>query len=913
MVFELLDERLREVLRRKGIDEPTGPQKGAIPVILSGKNILLVAPTGIGKTEAAMLPVLNRILNEEPSGISCIYITPLRALNRDMLRRLREFGDELGIDVAVRHGDTAQTERTRQARNPPDVLITTPETLQIMLTGRRLRAHLSNVRYVVVDEIHELAGNERGAQLAVNLERLVELAGDFQRIGLSATVGSVKEVARFLGGEGREVHVILEDVSKEMILNVQCPVVEDRDRELAGLLQSDSELVACMRLCRSIIEQHRSTLLFVNTRDTAEALAARYHLWDENFSIGVHHGSLSKEIRVQMEDDFKEERLKGLIATSSLEMGIDIGSADYAIQFNSPRQVTRLIQRMGRAGHKIGSVSEGAVVASNPDEIAESLVIARRALAGEIEPLRVRENPLTVLANQIISMTMNGSIRIDDAYSIIKRSYPFRNLQKSAFMRILEQLEEIGLIYIDGESYRRSRRGMKYFYENISMIPDERTFRIRDIGTRSVVGTLDESFVLSFAEPFATFITRGRSWRIVEIREDELLVEQVREIGSVPSWTGEDIPVPMEVAMEVGALRRMRNMEDYPGDLEAKKKLMKFLEEHEKNFPVPSDRLITLEVGDRLAILNACFGTRVNETLSKIISMLLSARLGESIGVHTDPYRIILELPRNLSPGVIEETFRSIKPESVEGLMKLVLKNSSYLRWRFVYVAKKFGAIERDADPQTIRFQKLLEVYEDTPLFKEAVDKVLWEDLDIEGTKRVLESVERGEIGFEISGISPIGRAGLRHTRELIMPRRADHSILMALKKRLEDETLYLTCLNCRRQWRLMPRDAGNRIRCASCGASMVAALHEYNREDVKLLGKNKLTEEEKRELKRLYRNANLVREHGKKALVALAGRGIGPDTAARILSGFYDTEDDFLRDILSAEIAYARTRRFWD
>lgn len=913
MVFELLDERLREVLRRKQIEEPTGPQREAIPAILDGKNVLLVAPTGIGKTEAAMLPVFNRMLNRESRGISCIYITPLRALNRDMLRRLREFGDELGIKVAVRHGDTTQTERNRQARDPPDVLITTPETLQIMLTGRRLRAHLSNVRYVVVDEIHELAGNERGAQLAVNMERLVGLAGDFQRIGLSATVGSVEEVARFLGGEGREVHVVMDDVSKEMTVSVLCPAVEEKDRELAGFLQSDTDLVACMRLCRSIIEEHRSTLLFVNTRDTAEALAARYHLWDENFSIGVHHGSLSKEIRIQMEDDFKEERLRGLIATSSLEMGIDIGSADYAIQFNSPRQVTRLVQRMGRAGHKIGAVSRGAVVASSPDEIAESLVIVRRALAGEIEPLRVRENPLTVLANQIISMAMNGKAAIDEVYRTVTRSYPFRNLQRGVLMQVLEQLEEIGLIYIEGDSYRRSRRGMKYFYENISMIPDERTFRIRDIGTRSVVGTLDESFVLSFAEPFATFITRGRSWRIVEIREDELLVEQVREIGSVPSWTGEDISVPTEVAMEVGALRRLRNLEDYPCDREAKKKLMRFLEEQEKSFPLPTDRLITLEMGDRLAILNACFGTRVNETLSKIISMLLSARLGESVGVHTDPYRIILELPRNLPPKIIEETFRSIKPESVEGLVRLVLKNSSYLRWRFVYVAKKFGAIEHDADPQTIRFQKLMEVYENTPLFNEAIDKVLWEDMDIEGTRKVLESVERGEIGFEISGISPIGRAGLRHTKELIIPRRADHSILMALKKRLEGETLHLTCLNCKRQWRVTPKEAGNRVICTSCGASMVAALHEYNREHVRLLGKSKLTDEEKREIRRLYKNANLVREHGKKALIALAGRGVGPDAAARILSGFYDSEDEFLRDILSAEIAYARTRRFWD
>jgi ATP-dependent Lhr-like helicase len=913
MVFELLDEKIQKILEGKGIEEPTGPQKEAIPTILGGDHVLLVAPTGIGKTEAAMLPILHRLLRTEGKGIKCLYVTPLRALNRDMLRRLEDFGEGLGISVAVRHGDTPQSERNRQSRKPPDILITTPETLQILFTGKRLRGHLANVRHVVVDEIHELADDERGAQLSVSLERLFDLAGEFQRVGLSATVGTIGVVASFLGGVGRNVVIVRGDVTKEMSVEVQNPETTDADRDLAGVLQSDPQLVSCMRRCRNLVEDHRSTLLFVNTRDTAEALAARYHLWDEGFPIGVHHGSLSKDIRIQMEDDFKEERLKGLIATSSLEMGIDIGTADFAIQYNSPRQVTRLIQRMGRAGHKVGLKSEGAIVASNPDEIAESLVISRRAISGEIEPLRVRENPLTVLANQMVAMAMVGEVEMDRAYTAIKRSYPFRNLSREVFEEVLDQLSKIGLLFVGSESYRRSRRGMKYFYDNISMIPDERTFKIRDVGTRGVVGTLDESFVITFAEPFATFITRGRSWRIVEIREEELLVEQVREIGSIPSWVGEDIPVPMEVAMEVGEMRRTLDLDAYPGDEDALTSLRKYVEEAGEGYPVPSDRLITIEVGRKLVIINACFGTRVNETLSKMISVLLTARLGESVGVHTDPYRIILELPRDLSPPIIVDTLRSIRLDSVESLIRLVLKNSSYLRWRFVYVAKKFGAIEREADHRTIRFQKLAEAFENTPLMREAMDKVLWEDLDISATKEIARRIEGGEIQFSVCGISPFGRAGLQHSKELIMPQRADHSILMALKKRLEDEPLHLTCLNCHRQWRITVKDADRTIVCHHCGGHMVAALHGYNKENAKLLGKKKLSEEEKREIRRMFKNANLVNEKGRKALLALAGRGVGPDAAARILSGFYDNEDEFLRDILSAEINYARTKRFWD
>jgi ATP-dependent Lhr-like helicase len=913
MVFELLDKKIQKVLKDKDIHEPTGPQREAIPHILKGENLLLVAHTGIGKTEAAMLPIFHRLLDTPGKGIKCIYITPLRALNRDMLKRLTEFGEALDLDVAVRHGDTSQAERQHQSKNPPDVLITTPETVQVLFTGKRLREHLSRVKWVVIDEIHELANNERGAQLSVALERLVEVSGEFQRIGLSATVGSIDEVAKYLVGEKRPVHTVRAQVSKDLAVTVQSPHVTEADRDLAGRLQSDPHLVSGMRRCKNLIEKHRSTLLFVNTRDTAEALAARYHIWDEEFKVGVHHGSLSKEIRIEMEEEFKQERLKGLICTSSLELGIDIGSVDFAIQYNSPRQVARLIQRMGRAGHSVGERSEGAIVASNPDEIAESLVISRKAMKGELEDLRVRENPMAVLANQLVAMAMVGQVEKEWAYQVIKRSYPFRNLARDDFHGVLEQLVRIGLLFDNEQRYRRSNRGMRYFYDNLSMIPDEKTFFIRDISTRRIVGTLDESFVVSFAEPYAAFITHGRTWRIVEVREDELLVEQVREIGSIPSWVGEDIPVPFEVAQEVGRLRRLEDYPNYPGDHEAVADLKKYFKDQREDGAVPSDQLVTLEMGKRMAILNMCFGTKVNETVSKILSVLLSARLGESVGVHTDPYRIVIELPRDINSQIIIDTLRSIKSEGVESLIRLVLKSSSYLRYRFVFVAKKFGAIEKDADYRQVNFTRLAEAFEDTPLFEEAVRRVLWEDFDVAGTVEAMKRIESGEISFQVTKLSAIGRAGLQHSRELIMPQRADHSILMALKNRLEVETMSLSCLNCQTQWRMKPKDAPERISCPKCGGQMIAALLPYNREDIGLLKKQRPNEEETKEIRRMYKNASLVKEHGRKALVALAGRGIGPDTAARVLSSFYDSEDEFLRDILSAELTYARTKRFWD
>lgn len=306
--FGLLHQLIRDKLAEEGICQPTLPQELAIPAILSGENVLLIAPTGTGKTEAASLPIFHRILAGERAGIRAVYITPLRALNRDMLRRFMEWGERLNISVAVRHGDTSQADRRRQAVKPPDLLITTPETMQIMLTGKRLRRNLSTVRIVVVDEVHEMASSKRGSQLAVLLERLAELAGDFQRIGLSATVGSPEEVARLLAGSERGCRIIEADVRRESDLQVISPAPTREDYALAGTLECDPHLAAQIRIIRRAVHSKKS-LIFVNTRQAAEVLGSRFRQLGE--PIGVHHGSLSVEARVEAEEAFKAGELQG--------------------------------------------------------------------------------------------------------------------------------------------------------------------------------------------------------------------------------------------------------------------------------------------------------------------------------------------------------------------------------------------------------------------------------------------------------------------------------------------------------------------------------------------------------------------------------------------------------------------------
>lgn len=911
--FAHLDPRLNEFLRGQGIVEPTEPQRKAIPAILSSEHLLLVAPTGIGKTEAAMLPILTLLAKEKGPGIKCLYVTPLRALNRDLLKRLKEMGNSVGVKVAVRHGDTPQSERTAQSKSPPDVMITTPETLQLLFTGRNLRRHLANVRHVVIDEIHELAEDERGAQLAVGLERLVGIAGEFQRIGLSATVGSVNEVSGFLAGMGRDVVDLKVSAAKEMVISVESPQVGQDDKALATRLQTDEKHVAAMRRCRELIEGHNSTLFFVNTRDYAEALGVRYHLWDEAFSVGVHHGSLSKDIRVQMEDDFKEERLKALICTSSLELGIDVGSADFTIQFNSPRQVTRLIQRVGRAGHRHYETSTGSVITTTPAETAESLVIARRAMLEELERYRIRQNPLGVLANQLVAMTLTEpKVDKDWAYSTIKRSYPFRSLLKADFDEVLRLLAELHILWNDETTFKKKTNGMRHFFDNISMIPDERTYRIREVSSRRVIGTLDESFVASYAEPYATFVARGRTWRVIEVGEDEVMVEQVREIGATPSWIGEEIPVPYEVAQEVGAMRRLLPMDLYPADGTTKKEVVDWVA-RQKDLPVPTDKLVTVEQGDGVIVINCCFGSRVNETLAKLITTLLAARFGESIGVHTEPYSIVLEVPRGLR---VDDVLRTIKETDTAGLhqlMRLIVRNSSDLRWQFVHVAKKFGAVRKDADYKMLNVSKLIDVFERSPIFEEAVSKTLWENMDVEGTAAVLKRIQEGTVELRAGKLSPMGAEAIGDRRDLVQPQRADKTVLLALRDRLASEDIVLVCMNCRSQRRTTVGALPDRVKCAKCGGVLVAALQPYAKKDFDVLRKGASDEEGRRALKRIYKNANLVMAHGRKAAVAMVGRGVGADTAARILARYHLEDDEFLRDILAAEITYARTKRFWD
>jgi ATP-dependent Lhr-like helicase len=932
--FATLGESVRAALSERGFETPTEPQRRAIPPLVDGEHVLVVAPTGTGKTETAMLPVFDALAGTERFGIGALYVTPLRALNRDMRERLEWWGERLNLDVQVRHGDTTDYQRRKQAEDPPDVLVTTPETVQAMLTGSKLRTALEDIEHVVVDEVHELAASKRGAQLTVALERLRELGGPAQRVGLSATVGDPDEIGRFLTAD-RGCAIAEIDVGSRLDVRVRSPTVRDADEALAGELMTEPEFASHVRYIAELVEADESTLIFVNTRQLAEALGSRFNEIDAD--IGVHHGSLSKGARIDVEDRFKAGELDGLLCTSSMELGIDVGHVDHVIQYNSPRQVTRLLQRVGRAGHRRDKVSRGTVVATHPDDVIEALAIARRGQAGAVEPAAIHEGSLDTVANQIAGLVMDfGEMQAMRAYDIVTRADPFRDLAEDEFKQVVMELASNRVVWLDEDEDRiEKRRGTwQYFYHNLSMIPDEATYRVEDVASGREIGTLDEKFVVTFAAAGEVFIQGGEMWRITEIdEEDEVVTVSPIEDpgGEVPSWTGQEIPVPRSVAQEVGEMRSVAGQQletgvpvkqvarefttRYDGDPDTIAAGLDQLADHEG--PVPTDETVVVESEDQSVVVNALFGHTVNETLGRLLSALLGQRTGSSIGLEIDPYRIELEVPRDVSGTDVVAVLEETDPEHLPHLIELSLKNADALKFKLAQVGAKFGTLKRWRGRGSGRFgrDRLLDALAETPVYDESVREMLHEDLDVEGAADVLRQIQSGDIEVTVvGGRTTLGLGGRSAGKELLSPDHADASVIRTVRERIQNDRVILFCLHCQDWERTKPvRRIRDQPTCPECGSTRIAALNPWDDDAVAAVRADEKDDEETKMTERAYRSASLVQSHGKQAVIALAARGVGPHNAARIINKLREDEDEFYRDILRREREYARTRSFWD
>ncbi|MDO5845891.1 MAG: DEAD/DEAH box helicase [Methanocorpusculum sp.] len=885
-----LHPKLREVLDKRGFEEFSEIQMRAVPELIKGANAVLISPTGTGKTESALLPVFHNLLTHaHPDGFNALYITPLRSLNRDMMNRLEWWGHELGLTISVRHGDTTQTDRRKQAVHPPDLLITTPESLQAMLMGKVLRKHLAGVRYVIVDEIHELAGSKRGCQLSVALERIAELSGEFQRIGISATVGNPDVLC-----------------GKRPCTIVQVPSAKNAGLSVKFAGESFSGQIKLIEKC---IDAHTSTLIFTNTRSVAEAIG---HALQARGDIDVHHGSLSREVRVDAEDRFRNGLTRAMVCTSSMELGIDIGQIDHVVQFNSPREVSRLLQRTGRAGHQLHASSKGVILATGFDDILESMVITRLALEHRPEDIRPHMNPADVIANQIAALAVErGEIAIEKIEQIFSRCYCFADAGP-LIRDVIARMEKHYLIRTESGMVITKARARRYLSLNLSMIADEKKSVVFDVVTRRPVGTLDESFVISWISPGAVFVARGQVWRVLELEDGKIMVEPAKNAkGELPSWEGEQIPVPLTVAMEVGRLRRLENFADYCADDAAARFAEKTLSEMRKNRSITAtDKLIVLEDAEEGVVVNLCGGHKVNEALGRVLSILLSARYGSAIGIETNAYRI---LPKFLRAIDVDEVLHSLEPEHIEAVLTLALKKTALYKWKLVQVAKKFGAIDADADYEKISMNRLLELFDGTVIEKEAFRELFFSNMDAAGAREVVSRLKRHEMETRNSRLSVIGAQGLFTGRDIVVPPGEDQAILESVKHRIDEQDVILACMHCRK-WKSKTKTGKipDDIVCPVCGARLVAALKPYEEEMfLAIRTKKKLSTEEKEAEARMMRNANMVLSSGRQAVIALSGRGVGPEAAARILATFAKG-DNFYREILKAERRFVQTHQYW-
>lgn len=948
-VFSLLARPVAEAVRERGFVGPTEPQGQAIPKIIDGKNVLLISPTASGKTEAAVLPILSRFITsktDEP-GIGVLYISPLRALNRDLLQRLEWWCHRLDVKVAVRHGDTDTKERGMQAKSPPDMLILTPETLQAIMPGKIMRRNLRKVAYVVVDEVHELAEDKRGSQLALALERLRWITGrDFQIVGLSATIGTPERVATFLAGANRPVDIVRVPIGRRMSVKVQLPQPDAESYRLAQKLFTHPEVAARLKLMRDLIQKHQSVILFTNTRAVAEVLASRFKVWDIDFPVSIHHGSLAKPSRVSAEQGLKNGALKGLVATSSLELGIDVGRIDFIIQYMSPRQVTRLIQRVGRSGHSIGRVAEGVIIAMDSDDALEALAIARRAMQEELEAVEVPEKPLDVLTHQIVGLlTQKGRWYIREILDIFKNAGPYSELTESDLTRVVEYMHSRfpRLCWFSPQDEvllrpRRLKDIYTYYFGKLSMIPDEKQYLVVDKSGNSPIGILDEAFVAEYGTPGTKFIVRGSPWKMENIKGETIYVRAITDpTGAIPSWIGEEIPVPCEIGTEVGAIRRRaveslrtgKTRDTIATELSTEysceartmlRALSETLDQAALSIDVPTDQLVTVEDWDEYVVLCCHFGLLVNRTLARLIGHVLSEETGSTVGVQQDAYRIVLHSAGAADATRVANVLRRLTDMNVDELARQSSLKTGMFKRRMVHVAKRFGAISRWVDLSSVRLGRLMKTFEGTVISEETLNETVRKDLDLPNTKRVLLAIKEGRIGVAVLSrlreLTPIARLGIERISmktDLIPSDKMKRILVDSARARILNESRTLMCTSCWNYAAIVRiRDLADPVTCPKCKSKSVGVL-SYDLDEVRPLMQRKgraLTKVEKRILDEASESASVVQKYGKVAAVVQAGRRLGAGDARRIVRRERRVSDRLFELIMDAE-RQALKRRF--
>ncbi|GAB3260956.1 ATP-dependent helicase [Nocardioides dilutus] len=814
--------------------EPTPAQVGAWDAIAHGKHALVVAPTGSGKTLSAFLWSIDRLLSEDRPAdktrrTRVLYVSPLKALAVDVERNLRSplvgikhTAERLGqqvpdVTVGVRSGDTTAADRRKLVSAPPDVLITTPESLFLMLTSQA-RESLRGVETVIVDEVHAVAGTKRGAHLAISLERLDALLDrPAQRIGLSATVRPLEEVARFLGGHA-PVEIVAPPSSKEWDLKVVVPVEDmttpnQYDDESEDDERSQSIWPHVEESVVDLIEAHRSTIVFANSRRLSERLTARLNeiataragaqldqhprspaevmaqsgasLGAETVIAKAHHGSVSKEQRALIEDDLKRGRLPAVVATSSLELGIDMGAVDLVVQIESPPSVASALQRVGRAGHQVGEVSRGVLYPKHRGDLAQTAVAVQRMRTGAIESLRIPSNPLDVLAQQVVATVALEAWQVDDLYDLVRRTAPFAQLPRAAYDATLDLLagrypsDEFAelrprVVWDRVTGTLTARPGaQRLAVTSGGTIPDRGLFGVFLVGegTGRRVGELDEEMVYE-SRVGDIFALGATSWRIEDITHDRVLVTPAPGIpGRLPFWKGDTLGRPAELGQAIGAFTRelgalppkkaTAQAQQHGLDEWAADNLVSYLHEQlEATNVLPSDSTLVVErfrdeLGDWRLVVHSPYGTPVHAPWALAINARLRERYGIDGQAMASDDGIVIRIPDTDAepPGGELVVFAA---DEIDDLVTSEVGGSALFASRFRECAARALLLPR-RDPgrrsplwqQRQRSAALLEVaskYPSFPIVLEAVRECLQDVYDLPALVALMKAVDRREV-----------------------------------------------------------------------------------------------------------------------------------------------------------------------
>ncbi len=780
------------------------PQLFGVMEIHSRSNILVSAPTGATKTLTAFLSILNELVSSSESGnlqdkIYAVYISPLKALNEDikvnLVEPLKEMerlaGKKLGIRVAVRTGDTTASEKSKMLKKPPHILITTPESLAIVLSSYRFIELLKAVEWCVVDEVHALAENKRGVHLSLSLERLQQLSPSMTRVGLSATIAPLDKVAHFLvGNDGkapRDCKICDVQFVKKMDLKVLSPVPDLIDAE--QLKMHD----ALYTLVDGLIQSHRTTLIFTNTRSATERVI--HHLkekFPKNYAaaeqtIGAHHGSLSKTHRHSIEQRLREGKLKVVVSSTSLELGIDIGFIDLVILLGSPKSVARALQRIGRSGHRLQSVSKGRIIVLDRDDMVECAVLLKSAIERKIDRIHIPENCLDVLAQQIYGIAIASKIHVNDLYRMIANSYCYRNLSLKDFNEVLDylsgkyiSLEDRNIyakIWHDAETGmigRRGRLSRVIYMTNIGTIPDETFVIVKIAGSDQVVGKIDEAF-LERLKKSDVFVLGGDKYEFLYAKGMVAYVNAtVYRPPTIPSWFSEMLPLSFDLALEIGKFRRL--MEEKFSHNRSREEIIAFINDYlyvdsntansiynyfREQFlfsEIPSDEKVIIEnFSDRsrkYVVIHSLYGRRVNDCLSRAVAFVIARAQHKDVelGITDNGFYIAYDKSVN-----VPAALKLLQSEKFEVVMNNAIDRTELLRRRFRHCASRALMILRNymgrtkrVGRQQVSSQSLINAVKrispDFSILKEARREVLEDLMDMPTTKNILKAIESKKI-----------------------------------------------------------------------------------------------------------------------------------------------------------------------